>query len=89
MIDATKPENQILIELYKANKKLCMIIMMGSGESHGIVLLSQKKWWLSKWKTSEFIEKAKKANTSFAASTIIKLVKELDWLQPKDARDFL
>jgi len=39
VLDIMKPDNQELIELYCANKKLCAIIMLGQGKSHGMALL--------------------------------------------------
>jgi hypothetical protein len=38
-IDITNPTNMPLVELYKANKKLCAITALGQGKSHGIALL--------------------------------------------------
>ena len=43
VLDITKPENQQLVELYWANKKLCAIITVGQGKSHGMVLLRKTK----------------------------------------------
>ncbi len=88
-IDVTSPANLLLVELYKANKKLCAIIALGPGKSHRIALLGKTKsddypsglaW--------EFVKKAKKANKSSGASTIIELEVELDKLQLKSTRDF-
>ena len=42
-LDVTDPSNLNLIELYKANKKLCAIIALGQGKSHGIALLGKTK----------------------------------------------
>ena len=42
-LDVTDPGNSSLVELYKANKKLCTIIMLGQGKSHGIALLGKTK----------------------------------------------
>ena len=42
-IDVTNPTNTPLVELYKANKKLCAIIALGQGKSHGIALLGKTK----------------------------------------------
>ena len=62
-IGITKPDNQNLIDLYKVNKKLCVIIELGQGKSHRMALPSKTKsddnpnrldW--------EFVNKAKKAN---------------------------
>jgi hypothetical protein len=39
----TMPDNQTMVDLYKANKKLCMIIALGKGTSHGMALLSKTK----------------------------------------------
>jgi hypothetical protein len=88
-IDITRPENQMLVDLYKANKKRCAIIELGQGKSHGMVLISRTKpddypngfaW--------ECINKAKKASTPSDASAVIELEMELERLQLKDARDF-
>jgi hypothetical protein len=88
-LDITKSNNQGLTELYQANKKLCAIIVLGQGKSHGMALLGKTKnddfpnglsW--------EFIDKTKKANTSLNASAMIEMGVELDGLQIKDARDF-
>ena len=88
VLNITMPENQTLVNLYKENKKLCMIISLGQGKSHGMALLSKTKnvdypnglaW--------EFIEKAKKANKPSDASAVIEMDMELDRLQQKSARD--
>ena len=42
VLDVTNPTNAPLVELYKANKKLCAIIMLGQGKSHGIHCLAGK-----------------------------------------------
>jgi len=42
-IDVTNPTNVPLVELYKANKKLCTIIALEQGKSHGIALLCKTK----------------------------------------------
>ena len=36
VLDVLDPANGPLVELYKANKKLCAIITLGQGKSHGI-----------------------------------------------------
>ena len=43
VLDITKPKNQQLVELYWANKKLCAIIVLGQGKSHGMALLGKTK----------------------------------------------
>ena len=43
VLDLTNPTNGPLVELYKANKKLCAIIALGQGKSHGIALLGKMK----------------------------------------------
>ncbi len=43
VLDITKPYNQQLVELYLASKKLCAIIMLGQGKSHGMALLGKTK----------------------------------------------
>ena len=62
VLEIPKPKNQQLVELYRANKKLCAIIALGQGKSHGMALLGKTKnddypnglaW--------EFVEKTKKA----------------------------
>ena len=42
-LDDTRPDNQNLIESYKANTKLCTIIALGQGKSQGMALLSKTK----------------------------------------------
>ncbi len=77
------------MELYKANKKLCAIIALGQGKSHGMALLGKTKCdnypnglaW-------DFVSKAKKANKPSDVSVIIELEVKLDKLQLKSARDF-
>ena len=89
VIDVRIPENLPLVELYKANKKLCAIIVLGQGKSHGMALLGKTKCdnypnglaW-------EFVAKAKKANKPSDASAVIELEVKLDKLQLKSARDF-
>jgi hypothetical protein len=39
VLDIMKPDNEELIELYQANKELCIIIALGQCESHGMALL--------------------------------------------------
>ncbi len=61
------------MELYKANKKLCAIIELGQGKSHGMAMLGKTKCddypnglaW-------EFVVKAKKANKPSDASIIMR-----------------
>jgi hypothetical protein len=88
-LNITKLDNRALVDLYKVNKKLCVIIMLGQGKSHGMGLLSKTKsdnypngvaW--------EFVKKAQKANKLSDASAVIKLDVELEWLQLKSMRDF-
>ncbi len=43
VLDVLDPANGPLVELYKANKKLCTIIALGQGKSHGIALLGKTK----------------------------------------------
>ena len=43
VLDVTRPDNQQLGELYWANKKLCAIIALGQGKSHGMSLLRKTK----------------------------------------------
>jgi hypothetical protein len=89
VLDVTDPANAILIELYKANKKLCAIIALGQGKSHGIALLGKTKSDdFPNGLAYEFVAKAKKANKPSDASAMIELEAELDKLQLKGARDF-
>ena len=61
IINVTNPTNVPLVELYKANKKLCAIIALGHGKSHGIALFGKTR---SKDYTNrlafEFVAKAKR-----------------------------
>ena len=43
VLDITRPINQQLVELYPANKKLCAIIILGQGKSHGMAFLGKTK----------------------------------------------
>jgi hypothetical protein len=89
VIDITNPTNVPLVELYKANKKLCTIITLGQGKSHGIALLGKKK--SNDYPNGleyEFATKAKKSNKPSDASAMIVLEIELEKLQLKGARDF-
>jgi len=88
-IDMSIPTNLPLVELYKANKKLCAIIALGQGKSHGIALLGKTKSEdYPNWLAYEFVVKAKKANKPSDASAVIELEVELDQLHLKDMRDF-
>jgi hypothetical protein len=40
-IDTMRPNNQILIDLYKTNKKFCAIILLDQGKSHRMASLSK------------------------------------------------
>jgi len=89
LIDSTKPENQSLIGLYRANKKLCAIIVLGQGKNHGMALLGKTKsddfpnglaW--------EYAIKDKKANKPSDASAVIELEVELDQRQLEGMREF-
>jgi hypothetical protein len=87
-IDATNPTNVPLVELYKANKKLCAIIELGQGKSHGIALLGKTKSEdYPKGLAYKFVVKAKKANKPSDASARIKLKVELEKLQFKGTGD--
>jgi hypothetical protein len=89
VIDITNPTNMPLVELYKVNKKLCAIIALGQGKSHGIVLLGKtKNNDFPNGLAYEFVGKAKKANKPSDASVMIKLEIELEKLQLKGMRDF-
>ena len=88
-IDQSNPASTPLVELYKANKKLCAIIALGQGKSHGIALLGKTKSEdYPNGLAYEFVAKAKKANKPSDASAMIELEAELDKLQLKGARDF-
>ena len=86
MIDVTTPTNVHLLELYKANKKLCVIIELGQGKSHDLALFGKTKSDdypnVLAW---EFVAKAKKANKPSDARAMIELEVELDQLQLKGA----
>jgi hypothetical protein len=89
VIDVTNPTNVPLVELYKANKKLCTIIALGQGKSHGIALLGMTKSEdYPNGLAYEFVAKAKKANKPSDASAMIELEVELEKLQLKGTRDF-
>ncbi len=83
-INITSSADLPLVELYKANKKLCAIIVLGQEKSHGMALLGKTKCdnhpnelaW-------EFVAKAKKANEPSDVSAIIELEVKLDKLQLK------
>ena len=73
-IDVTKLENQILINLYNANKKLCGIIVLGQGQSNRMAPLSKTKTdEYPNVIACEFKSKAKRANKHSDASMKIKL----------------
>jgi len=88
VLDIMKSDNQELIELYWAYKKLCTIIVLVQGKSNGIALLE-------KIKNDDFpnvlawdLVMAKKVNKSLDASTMIEMDVELDRLQFKDTLNF-
>jgi len=61
VLDIAKPNTQELIELYWTNKKLCAIIALGQGKSHGMALLGKtKNDDFPNGLEGEFIDKAKK-----------------------------
>ena len=87
--DVTNPTNMPLVELYKANKKLCAIIALGQGKSHRIALLGKmKNDDYPNGLAYEFVAKAKKGNKPSDASAKIELEIELERLQLNGARDF-
>jgi hypothetical protein len=89
VLDVMKPENRILVNLYKANKKLCAIIALGQGKSHSMALLGKtENDEFPNGKALEFIEKAKKANKPSDASAMTEMDVECDQLQLKGPRDF-
>ena len=89
VIDVMNPTNVPLVELYKANKKLCAIITLGQGKSHGIAQLGKAKSNdYPNGLAHEFVAKATKANKPSDMSTMIKLEFELEKLQLKGVRDF-
>ncbi len=82
-------ENQILINLYKANKNLCVIIVLGQGKHYGMALLSKTKSdEYFNGIACESMSKSKKANKPSDESMAMKLAVELDQLQLKAMRDF-
>ena len=73
-IDVVKPENQTLVNMYKANEKLCAIITLGLGKSHGMALLSKTKSEnYPNGLASVFVSKAGKANRPSGVSAVINL----------------
>ena len=89
VLDETLPDNKALVDLYKVNRKLCAIIMLGQGNSQGMALLNKTKSDDYPSRLSwESIEKAKKANKPSDASAIIEMDMELDQLQLKGTKDF-
>ncbi len=89
VIDIMNPTNMPLVELYKANKKLCAIIALEQGKSPGIALLGKtKNDDYPNGLAYEFVAKAKKANKPSGAIAMIELEIELERLQQKGARDF-
>ena len=88
-IVVTSPTNIPLVERHKANKKLCAIISLGQGVSHGIALLvKMKNDDYPKGLAYEFVVKAKQANKPSDASAMIELEIVLERLQLKGTRDF-
>jgi hypothetical protein len=77
-----------LVELYKANKKLCVIIALGQVKSHGALFGKMKNDDYSNGLAYEFVAKAKKANKPSDAQDMIELEIELERLQLKGTRDF-
>jgi len=66
-----------------------MMIALGQGKSHGMVLLSKTKSdGYPNGIAREFVEKAKKANKPSDKGAEIKLDLELDQLQLKGMREF-
>jgi hypothetical protein len=89
VLDVTNPTNGPLVELCKANKKLCAIIVLGQGKSHSIALLgTMKSDDFPNGLAHEFVAKAKKANMPSEASTIIELEVELEKIQLNGAMNF-
>jgi hypothetical protein len=73
------PDNQNLINLYKANKKLCANIVLGQGKSYGLALLSTTKSDdHPNGLTWELMSNAKMVNKPSGASTTIKVEVEID-----------
>jgi hypothetical protein len=76
-IDITRSKNLVLVDLYKANKKLYEIIEGGRIKSHGIALLTKTQnddhpnrlVWV-------FISSAKKANMPSKESAVIELKRD-------------
>jgi hypothetical protein len=80
-IDVTNPTKFPLVELYKANKKLCAIIALGLGKCHGIALLGNvKNNDYPNGLAHEFVAKAENANKPSDVSVMIELEIELERL---------
>ena len=43
VLDVKRPDNQQLVKLYQVNKKLCTIIALGQGKSHGMAIHGKTK----------------------------------------------
>ena len=87
-IDVVKPENQTLVDLYKANETLCAILVLGHGKRYGMALLSKTKSEYPNGLAWEFARKNSKPNLPSGVSTVINIVVGLDQLQPKGVRNF-
>ncbi len=63
LLDVTNTENQGLIDLYKSNRKLWAISVLGLGKNHGLApLCKTKNDDYPNRLALEFIERAKKTN---------------------------
>ncbi len=89
MVLVIRPENQELIDLYWANEKLCAVIALDPGISHGMVFLCLTK--IDDYPDGlllEFVSKANKVKWLFNGSAVINIDVGLDQLQPKGVTDF-
>ena len=78
-----------MIDLYRAKEKLCAVITLGQGISHGMVFLCLTK--IDDYPDGllpEFMSKADKGKWLFNGSAVINIDAGLDRLQPKDTKDF-
>ena len=77
-----------MIDLYQANEKLCAVIALDLGISHGMVFLCLTK--IDDYPNrllSEFVSKADKVNWLVNGSAVINIDAGLDQLHPKGAHD--
>ena len=78
VIDVTSPTNLPLVELYKANKKLYAIILLGQGKSHGIGLFGKTKCEdYSNGLAWEFVTTAKQVNKPGLAAKLFERLRAI------------